>query len=197
MRALILIAAAVLALAACGKNDQAGSNANVDDDLTAENIVSNDVTAIDAVTGDAANMAADVDMNFANRPECRQPETKQDRRHDQAPDRQARAPGPGASRHQPDGHRDQHSQRDGQRRVAQGSPTTLCACSDRRHFGRSIASPIAASSAASRSAQSIGWTRKWSKPQPSSAAGIDARPAARPASARCRCAGRPRSRPWG
>jgi hypothetical protein len=34
--------------------------------LTAESIVSNDVTAIDAVTGDAANMAADVDMNFGN-----------------------------------------------------------------------------------------------------------------------------------
>ena len=33
---------------------------NVDENLTAENIVSNDVTAIDAVTGDAANMAADV-----------------------------------------------------------------------------------------------------------------------------------------
>jgi hypothetical protein len=38
----------------------------VDENLTAENIVSNDVTAIDAVTGDAANMAADVDMNFGN-----------------------------------------------------------------------------------------------------------------------------------
>jgi hypothetical protein len=33
---------------------------NVDENLTAENIVSNDVTAIDAVTGDAANMAANV-----------------------------------------------------------------------------------------------------------------------------------------
>jgi hypothetical protein len=33
---------------------------NADQGLAAENIVSNDVTAIDAVTGDAANMAADV-----------------------------------------------------------------------------------------------------------------------------------------
>lgn len=63
MRAL-LIAAATLALASCGKNDQSGAAQNAGDDLTAANIVSNDVTAIDAVTGDAANMAADVDMNF-------------------------------------------------------------------------------------------------------------------------------------
>ena len=64
MRALLLIAGATLALAACGKNDQSGAIQNAGDDLTAANIVSNDVTAIDAVTGDAANMAADVDMNF-------------------------------------------------------------------------------------------------------------------------------------
>jgi len=62
MRALILIAGA-LALAACGKNDQAGNSSNVDESLTADSIVSNDVTAIDAVTGDAANMAADVEIN--------------------------------------------------------------------------------------------------------------------------------------
>jgi hypothetical protein len=65
MRALPLIAA-TLVLAACGKNDQSGIAQNADDGLTAESIVSNDVTAIDAVTGDAANMAADVDMNFGN-----------------------------------------------------------------------------------------------------------------------------------
>jgi hypothetical protein len=65
MRASLLIAAA-LALSACGSKDQKDNNQNVDENLTAENIVSNDVTAIDAVTGDAANMAADVDMNFGN-----------------------------------------------------------------------------------------------------------------------------------
>jgi len=65
MRALILIAGA-LVLAACSKNGQTDNTQNVDENLTAENIVSNDVTAIDAVTGDAANMAADVDMNFGN-----------------------------------------------------------------------------------------------------------------------------------
>jgi hypothetical protein len=65
MRALPLIAA-TLVLAACGKNDQSGTVQNADQGLTAESIVSNDVTAIDAVTGDAANMAADVDVNFGN-----------------------------------------------------------------------------------------------------------------------------------
>lgn len=60
MRLLILAAGASLALAACGKNGPSDTTTNADENLTAENIVSNDVTAIDAVTGDAANMAADV-----------------------------------------------------------------------------------------------------------------------------------------
>src|SRR5690348_16172932 len=60
MRSLILIAAAALSVSACKNNDQHDNTANIDENLTAENIVSNDVTAIDAVTGDAANMAADV-----------------------------------------------------------------------------------------------------------------------------------------
>ena len=66
MRAIILVAGAVLALAACGRNDQAGNTANATEGLTADDIVSNDVTAIDAVTGDAANMAADMDVSFTN-----------------------------------------------------------------------------------------------------------------------------------
>jgi hypothetical protein len=66
MRAMLLLAAAAVTLTACGNNDQTDNTQNVDENLTAENIVSNDVTAIDAVTGDAANMAADVDMNFGN-----------------------------------------------------------------------------------------------------------------------------------
>ena len=65
MRAVFALAA-LLALSACRNNDQADNTQNVDENLTAENIVSNDVTAIDAVTGDAANMAADVDMNFGD-----------------------------------------------------------------------------------------------------------------------------------
>ena len=65
MRALIVIAGAAFALAlgGCGNNDQTDNTQNVDENLTAENIVSNDVTAIDAVTADAANMAADVDYS--------------------------------------------------------------------------------------------------------------------------------------
>jgi hypothetical protein len=66
MRAIILVVGAALVLAACGKNNQTDTNANVGDGLTAENIVSNDVTAIDAVTGDAANMAADMPVDFTN-----------------------------------------------------------------------------------------------------------------------------------
>lgn len=63
MRAPRLIFFALLALAACKNNDQVDNSQNVGQNLTAENIVSNDVTAIDAVTGDAANMAADSDIN--------------------------------------------------------------------------------------------------------------------------------------
>jgi len=66
MRAFILVALAALATTGCGNNDQKDANQNYDENLTAENIVSNDVTAIDAVTGDAANMAADVDLNFGS-----------------------------------------------------------------------------------------------------------------------------------
>ena len=65
MRVPLFLTAALL-LAACGKNDQTDNSVNIGDNLTAESIVSNDITAIDAVTGDAANMAADVDMNFGN-----------------------------------------------------------------------------------------------------------------------------------
>lgn len=66
MRTLIFLAGALalsLPLGACGNNDQSDNTQNVDENLTAENIVSNDVTAIDAVTGDAANMAAESDVN--------------------------------------------------------------------------------------------------------------------------------------
>ena len=61
MRLLILALGTSLVLTACKNNNQSGTTANVDENLTADSIVSNDVTAIDAVTGDAANMAADVD----------------------------------------------------------------------------------------------------------------------------------------
>jgi len=60
MRALILLAGAVLALGGCGGKDEAANTVNLDQALSADNIASNDVTAIDAVTGADANMAADV-----------------------------------------------------------------------------------------------------------------------------------------
>jgi hypothetical protein len=66
MRRLILIASLAIGLGACGKGGQEVTDQNAGENLTAESIVSNDVTAIDAVTGDAANMAADVDLNYGN-----------------------------------------------------------------------------------------------------------------------------------
>ena len=60
---LAILTAATLALVACNKNAQKDASQNLDAGLTADNIVANDITAIDAVTGDAANMAADVDYS--------------------------------------------------------------------------------------------------------------------------------------
>ena len=58
MRIPLLIALAALSLGGCGKGNQAENMTIADQGLAAENIVSNDVTAIDAVTGDASHMAA-------------------------------------------------------------------------------------------------------------------------------------------
>jgi len=58
----ITICALALLAAACGGKGQADVSANADTGLTAAAISSNDVTAIDAVTGEAANMAADMDF---------------------------------------------------------------------------------------------------------------------------------------
>jgi hypothetical protein len=63
-----------LALASCGSDPQAADNSAVAEESdSAATTVGNDVTAIDAATGDAANMAADVnytvdelDSNQAN-----------------------------------------------------------------------------------------------------------------------------------
>jgi len=63
MRAPLLIAA-FLAVSACGKNAQVDNSVDSSEQMTADSIVANDVTAIDAVTGAAANMAADVDVNY-------------------------------------------------------------------------------------------------------------------------------------
>jgi hypothetical protein len=64
MRSLALIAISALALASCNKDGQADANRNAGAVLTANDIVANDITAIDAVTADAANMADDI--NYAD-----------------------------------------------------------------------------------------------------------------------------------
>lgn len=51
----------------------------------------------------------------------------------------------------------------------QRSPSSLCVWSDKRQRGRSITSAIAAATFASPAASSSGWSRKWRKPQPSTA----------------------------
>ena len=67
IRAFTLIAIATVSLAGCGGNDeQANNTVNIDQAVMSDALAANDVTAIDAVTGDAANMAADVDVNFTN-----------------------------------------------------------------------------------------------------------------------------------
>lgn len=68
MRALIFVASSILALSACGDKSATDVDANVSGDLAAEEIFSNDTTVIDAATGDASNMAADVtyDVNASD-----------------------------------------------------------------------------------------------------------------------------------
>ena len=66
MRPLIPLTVAALGLAGCGSGEQANNTVNVDQAVMSGDLAANDVTAIDAVTGDAANMAADVDINFTN-----------------------------------------------------------------------------------------------------------------------------------
>ena len=63
MRVLILVAGASLLISACGAENDAGNAVATTDNLAAEAIIANDTTAIDAATGDAANMAADVDYS--------------------------------------------------------------------------------------------------------------------------------------
>ena len=62
MRRLIL--AATLALAACGGNQTANTAATTEETGAEDVGAVNDTTAIDAATGQAANMAADVNYTF-------------------------------------------------------------------------------------------------------------------------------------
>ena len=60
MRAVILLAGAMVTISACNNEQPTANTVNVDEDLAAQNISANDTTAIDAATGEDANMAADV-----------------------------------------------------------------------------------------------------------------------------------------
>ena len=60
MRALILVMISALAVTACNRSGSVDNTTNVDQALGGQNISANDTTAIDAATGDDANMAADV-----------------------------------------------------------------------------------------------------------------------------------------
>ena len=92
MRVPFLILGASLALISCKNNDVHDNSANVDENVTAENIVSNDVTAIDAVTGDSANMAADVDVNFGNNVAAIAPQEPSQRARTRAPHAKSASP---------------------------------------------------------------------------------------------------------
>ena len=61
MRLLILLAGPALVLAACSNDNQPENTVKADEGLSAESFSTNDITAIDAVTAEASNMAADVD----------------------------------------------------------------------------------------------------------------------------------------
>lgn len=63
MRALILVAVSALAVSACSKSGSVDNTTNIDQVLADQNLSANDTTAIDAATGDDANMAADVHFN--------------------------------------------------------------------------------------------------------------------------------------
>jgi hypothetical protein len=75
MRALILVAGAALAVAACSSNDNANNTMNVDENLTATDMNATDMNAVDMNATDAnmamnaaedANNAADAANAAAN-----------------------------------------------------------------------------------------------------------------------------------
>ena len=63
MSRIILIAGA-LTLAACGSQDTPAEQAETVENINVVTAKGNDVTAIDAATGDDANMAADVEFTL-------------------------------------------------------------------------------------------------------------------------------------
>ena len=69
MRALILVAGAALAVSACSSNESADNTANVDENLAAENIVTDNTMDMNAdanLTMNAADNAANAADNAAN-----------------------------------------------------------------------------------------------------------------------------------
>ena len=60
----LLISFSALALASCGHKTAADNSAVAEQNAETATIVTNDVTAIDAATSEAANMAADVNYTF-------------------------------------------------------------------------------------------------------------------------------------
>jgi len=62
MRTLILLGAAAMALMACNGEQSAQERPAAERNVTREVVATNDTTAIDAATGEAANMAADVEF---------------------------------------------------------------------------------------------------------------------------------------
>ena len=64
MRRLIFAAALLAATSACNREQQAEEAAGVDQNVAVEAIGGNDLTAIDAATNDAANMAADAELSL-------------------------------------------------------------------------------------------------------------------------------------
>jgi len=65
MRALILVAGAALAVAACSSNDNANNTMNVDENLTTTDMNATDMNATDmnATDMNATDMNATTDMN--------------------------------------------------------------------------------------------------------------------------------------
>ena len=156
MRALILVAGAALAVSACSSNEAAENTMNVDETLTTENVVANDTTAIDAHHQHGRQHD---DGRQRCRRQCVSTRTR--------PTRCNRAWAASAARTVWKG--------------AAGSirrPLFLFAGRPPCAPGATAASAAAPSPARSRhpsqlarSAQSIGWTRKLRKSQPSRSAG--------------------------
>lgn len=64
MSRIAVVVAVSLAVAACGTQDQPSEQTGVEQDINVVTATGNDVTAIDAATGEDSNMAADVEFSM-------------------------------------------------------------------------------------------------------------------------------------